>query len=417
MTNQKINPVDIVKSIEDFSQAHEVTGTIAVSLEGSLIYKKGVGVSDHSLKSTCDLHTMYHIASITKQFTAAALLKVLYDREPSEQALKASLKRPVSHYLKSNDPLWESDVPSWANNVTLHHLLTHTSGICNYTDCDAFWKLYKKKEPSLSNLVALFKNEPLLFKAGLHYNYCNTGYFLIGQVIERLCDKSFSEYLNEVFFKPLKMYDTFLPISGTVPILKEKYPHIARGYEFNLLHPYGPYREIKKYWPHSIDQGDGGIISTASDLLKWNNALYKGHVLPRGIVDVMLREYVQMEDSSGECKLFYGYGLVIKNDPCIIYSHSGHIPGYKAYLGHVPSLDLSIVSLSNLTFDFSCNQNERDIIKSEISHIQNEDEKQKRYNQLFEERYPEVIEIMKKHSLLQADEVLSQQRCIGRGKS
>jgi CubicO group peptidase (beta-lactamase class C family) len=405
MIQHKMNPKDIVKTIEGFIKTHPVNGTIAVSTGGALIYGKGFGISDQALNTTCDLLTMYNIASVTKQFTAAALLKVLWDANASQKIVSASLNRPLSYYIKSDDPLWDGNMPSWADTITLHHLLTHTSGIKNYTDCEDFWVLYEEKDPPLSKLVALFQNHPLFFKPGTQYRYSNSGYFLIGQVIERLSRKKFSDYLSENFFKPLKMRDTFLPIKGTTPILKKRYSRLARGYEFNLLYPYGPYIELKHYWPHSIDQGDGGIISTASDLLKWNAALYQGQLFPSEIVDMMAEAYVQMPTDSDMDQSFYGYGLEIReNDLGKIYSHSGHIPGYKAYLAYVPSLDLNIVALSNLTFDFSCNQEERKAIKSEVAHIQDVDERQKQYNQRFEKKYPDVIEIMKKHSLIHVND-------------
>lgn len=392
----------ITQCIESFVEDHTINGTIAAAIGDTLIYRKGFGTADDKANMPCDLQTQYNIASVTKQFTAAALLKALYNNNPSLEALKSALHTPLSSYLTPEDVLWQGTMPKWVDTVTLHHLLTHKSGIVNYTDLDAFAPLQLASDPSLLELIDLFKNCPLDFQPGSRFSYSNSGYFLIGQVVERLSRKNFSDYLNDAFFNPLAMKNTFLPIKGTITTLKKtgKYPHLARGYTNNLLHPYGPYTELKSYWPASINQGDGGIISSALDLIKWNNALHKGLLFSKEILDLMLFPHSEIPNTSDGSALSYGYGIAIKEHSLgKMFSHSGGIPGYRADLGYMPSLDLTVISCSNVSFDYSCNQEDRDAIRKELAHIEDPDEKQRQYNQIFEARYPEVLQIMQKHDL------------------
>lgn len=407
-----MNLKKITQSIESFVEDHTVNGTIAAAIGDTLIYGKGFGTADDKTNVPCDLQTQYNIASVTKQFTAAALLKTLYDGNPSLEALGNALHRPLSAYLTSEDALWEGSMPEWADTVTLHHLLTHRSGIVNYTDLDAFDNfdpLQSAPDPSLLDLVRLFKNCSLDFQPGSKFSYSNSGYFLIGQVIERISRKSFSDYLKDALFTPLGMKHTFLPTKGTIAVFKKtgKYPNLARGYTNDLRHPYGPYTELKSYWPASIDQGDGGIISSALDLIKWNSTLHKGRLFPKEVLDMMLFPHSEIPNTSDGPALSYGYGIAIKEHHLgKIFSHSGGIPGYRTDLGYMPSLDLTVVSFANVSFDYSCNQENRDAIRKELAHIEDPDEKQRQYTQLFEARYPEVVQIMKKHDLLRMNNLV-----------
>jgi CubicO group peptidase (beta-lactamase class C family) len=401
MTKYVITPEEIVRRIEAWQADNYFTGTMAVAIGNQTLYCQGNGVADHLLNTACAPDTIYDIASVTKQFSAAALLLAL------NSDLQSQLNKPLSDFLKPDDMLWEGHMPQWAEIITPHHLLTHTSGLVNYTDLDEFTAVYESDDPSILTLINLVKERPLSFQPGERFEYCNTGYFLIGQIIERLSGQSFSEYLSNMIFKPLQMTDTFLATTGNTLTLKEQFPRLARGYMFNQTNVQGPYKEIEKYWPRSIDQGDGGIMSTVADLLKWNAALYHGKLFSHEILKLMLKSYVKVQpDSVGE-KPYYGYGLDIRQTEAgPVYSHSGNINGSKAYLAYLPALDLSIVSLSNVTFDMSSIKDERKAVRSEVAHIPDEVARQAAYNKLFAQRYPEIMEILKKHSLFRFNHLI-----------
>ncbi len=191
---------NVLQDLKGFESNHILNGAIAVAVGGKIVYSKCSGMADFEENAPCTIDTQYNIASVTKQFTAAALLRVLFDANPSLDSLKRALQNPLSHYLPPEDFLWDGEMPEWATTVTLHQLLTHTSGIVNYTDLDAFWNdLYPFQNPSILNLINLFKKEPLNFKAGTRYDYCNSGYTLLGQVVERLSKKTLSQYFMETF--------------------------------------------------------------------------------------------------------------------------------------------------------------------------------------------------------------------------
>lgn len=246
-----MNTEKFLRDFADFEKSHILSGTVAAAIEGHIFFVKGFGIADAQTNTPCTSRTLYNIASVTKQFIAAALLRVLYDARPSLISLKKALEMPLSHYLPPEDWLWNGGMPEWANEVTLHHLLTHTSGIVNYTELNAFWDhLYISQAPSLLDLLALFKEHPLNFTPGARYEYSNSGYTLLGQVIARLSKKDLGCYLQDVFFNPLEMKNTSLPAGGTTRTLKqeERFSHLARGYTYTMNYPGEPYTELKHYW-------------------------------------------------------------------------------------------------------------------------------------------------------------------------
>lgn len=395
-----INTENILEDLKTFESTHIINGTIAVASGDKMIYSQGFGYADFKAGTPCTIGTQYNIASVTKQFTAAALLRLLYDANPSLDVLQKTLQDPLSQYLPPEDYIWDGAMPEWAKRVTLHQLLTHTSGIVNYTNLDSFWDiLYIAEEPIMVDLFRLFKGEDLRFEPGTRYEYSNSGYVLLGQIIERLSKKTLSQYMKETFFIPLNMTDTDLPTEGTSLTLRKTKPlsHLARGYLFDIKAPTGPYTEIKHYWPHSIDAGDGGLISTARDLIKWSTALYKGRVLPQDVLTLMLTPHQIMPEESN---MFYCYGLILrKSSMGNNYTHGGSVPGYHTYPIYIPAVDMTIVSLTNVTFDISCIKDERQAIKDELSHIKDSVEKERKYNEIFSKRHPKIEKIIKQHAL------------------
>ncbi len=404
--HKTINLENILKDLKDFEKTHSLNGTLAAVLGGYTVYEKSFGMADFEANTSCTRNTQYNIASVTKQFTAAALLHLLYDTTPSVTALQTALQTPLSHYLLPEDFIWDGMMPKWAKITTLHHLLTHTSGIVNYTNLDFFWKnLYISENSSIVDLVNLFKVNDINFEPGTQYEYCNSGYVLLGQVIERLSGETLNQYLRKIFFLPLEMKDTVLPTHGTTPSLKKSklFSHLARGYTYEISNPSGPYKELKHYWPHNIDVGDGGIISTAPDLIKWNNALHKGHVLPFDVLELMLTPYNPIPT---EPNAFYGYGIVCrKSNAGNIYTHGGSVPGYLSYPIYIPSIDVIIVSLSNLSFDDFCIEDKKQALKDELSYMENTIEMERQYQKLFAARYPEVEEIIEVYSLFKVNNI------------
>ena len=149
----------IPRKIQEFQKAHVMNGAIVVAKGGETVYANGFRIADHFTNQLCTKDTQFFIASITKQFTAAALLHVLWHRDPSIELLKAALHSPLINYLPANDSIWSGSIPEWAEKVSLHHMLTHTSGI----PAPSFQKNESTVIPP-AEVIKTLKDKPLLFR-------------------------------------------------------------------------------------------------------------------------------------------------------------------------------------------------------------------------------------------------------------
>ena len=171
--------------LNEYAQAEfkikEFNGTVLVMQKGKAIYKNAFGLADREWNVPNTLNTKYRIGSVTKQFTAACIMQL------AEQG-KLSVDDRLSKFI--------SDYPK-GDSITVHMLLNHTSGIANYTDLPEFWP--KAILPlSTDSMIALFKNKPLDFSPGTKWNYSNSGFFLLGVIVEKLSGKTFTEYLPTI---------------------------------------------------------------------------------------------------------------------------------------------------------------------------------------------------------------------------
>ena len=298
---------ELTKSIDSLVtacyEAAEFTGTVLVAKGGRIILRKVYGGNDDQ--------AVYNIASITKTFTAALIMKL-------QEAGKLSVQDHLSKYYP--------DFPR-ANDITIHHLLTHTSGVFNYTNDPAFWKLDQTKEQTLTQMIAWFKDKPLNFEPGTRFQYSNSGYTLLGYIIEQVTGTSYAKALEQIIFKPLGLHHTsFGPPADT--------SHLAPGYSMlnkdvktkaSVVHP-------------SISYATGAIYSSAEDLYKWHTALQKEKFLSKQSLAAMYTKD----------KGVYGYGWFIDS----LYGqqrlfHDGKISGYKSIIIRFPQDNICIIALSN----------------------------------------------------------------------
>jgi CubicO group peptidase (beta-lactamase class C family) len=353
MTTTKVNKNSKLYSISDFLDSPFFHGTIAIA-EGNNIVEtisQGKCVSD----KTCDFNTQYAIGSITKQFTAAALLRVILDKvcNGKSDILQEQLEKPIIHFLKDQDPIWrEGKAPDWAKTVTLHHLLSHTSGLADVT-INEYLK-FDEIPHSRQEVIDLYRYENMIHDTGLEpgtsYLYSAINYFLAGVIVEKISEKTLSEYLDETFFKPLNMESTFLPDHGTIETLisSDSHSNIANGYYFSLKDQ-SEY-PVEHYFRAENNQGEGGMISSVNDLILWNKAFYTTDlILPQSARQIMLNPTILPDGQITN----YGYGIEIKAgaDGSKIYSHDGIVPGFHSRLIYDSKHDLTFVHLSNISFD------------------------------------------------------------------
>lgn len=297
-------------------------GTVLVVRGGETLLSGGYGMADLEQQIPHTLATHFLIGSVTKPFTAAAILQ-LQDRG------LVDVQAPVVAYL-----------PNYPNDtITLHHLLTHTAGLPNLTSFPDYFE-WMDQPTTLEALVVRFQDLPLEFEPGSQFRYSNSGYVLLTQVIETVSGQSYADYVVEHLLVPLGMQNTgysLSPVAG-----------LARGYQIKGQE-YQPAAPINM----TVPQGAGGLHSTAGDLARWNQALFGDvpgdrDILSQRAIAAMTAPQVSLGLPAAPA-LSYGYGLVIDNEsepPRL--GHGGGINGFVSNLLYLPSQDATIVVLSNV---------------------------------------------------------------------
>lgn len=317
------NAAQIDAYLTHLNQTGVLTGSVLVARNG-MLFEKGYGLADKDMSIANAPQTRFRIGSITKQFTAMGIL-ILQERG----------KLHVSDHLC----LYIPNCPQDWQPITLAHLLTHSSGIPDYTNFPDFVATWTQPTTPEA-LIARFKNMPLEFTPGSRFRYSNSGYILLGYIIERVSGESYAAFLRENIFRPLKLNNTGYDV--THPTL----PQHATGY-------YSGYTKPDPY-DMSVLYAAGALYSSVEDLNTWNQSLMLHAILPQHEQDAMFTPHIPCPASGPRgcllrSDLGYGYGLFIAAEPQgrLIY-HVGHIDGFFAYSGFYPASKLSIVVLSNL---------------------------------------------------------------------
>ena len=298
---------------------HPLPGlSVAVVRGGEPVLLRGYGYADLENDVPATEQTVYRIGSVTKQFTAAAILRLV------EQG-RVRLDAPVSHYL--------SGLPAWADRVTIEQLLNHTSGIKSYTALGPKWLDGMSLERTHEQMVALFRDEPADFAPGERWLYNNSGYCLLGLVVEEVTGQPYAEYLKEQFLEPLGLEST------TYCSERSLIRHRAEGYavEDGRFVNDAP---ISMTQPYSA----GALCSTVGDLTRWARALAQGGVIK---ADTYRRMTTPTALPGGK-EQSYGYGLAVGElggQPWV--AHGGGINGFISQLTYYPEADVAIAVLSN----------------------------------------------------------------------
>jgi CubicO group peptidase (beta-lactamase class C family) len=294
--------------------------SIAVVKNGKPILVKGYGFADLENDVPATAGTVYRIGSVTKQFTSAAIMRLM------EQG-KLSLDDTLQKFLPN--------VPSQGNHVTIRHLLTHTSGIRSYTNLGPKWARVMRIDLVPDSLVALFANEPYDFKPGDAYRYNNSGYFLLGMIIEKLSGKPYGQYLKDEFFTPLGLKGTLY--CDQAPLIK----HRAQGYA-----PLPNNTGFTNAEPLSMTQpyAAGSLCSTVGDLVTWTQALSSGKVVSPASYKLMTTPGTLNDGKP----MNYGFGLGVGTlAGHRQVSHNGGINGFISELHLYPDDSVITVVLTN----------------------------------------------------------------------
>ena len=285
------------------------TGYVLLTQAGKPVFAKGYGKANRATGAVPDGDTRFRIGSITKQFTAVAILQLA-------EAGKLRTEDPLSKYFP--------ELP-FAKKVTLHHLLTHTSGIFSYTDDEALMDS-RDRPRTHAEVVATFAGKPLLFEPGSAFRYSNSNYFLLGMVLEKVTGKSYEDYLRANVLGPAGMTRT-----GTVDAPDA--PNTAVGYT----------EDDDRIVPaHAVDMSTpfsaGALRSTANDLARWDRALASGVLLS---TDAEQRRVSAVKDG-------YAYGVEVETVAGRhVEEHGGGIDGFYSSFARVPSEHLAVIVLTN----------------------------------------------------------------------
>lgn len=290
------------------------TGSALVAKDGKVIFSKGYGMANVEWDIPNTPQTKFRLGSITKQFTAAAIM-LLQERG------KLSVQDPICKYFDNCPEAWKE--------ITIHHLLNHTGGIPNYTNFPD-WQKTMMIPVAMGSLVGRFKDKPLDFKPGEKMSYSNSGYVALGHIIEKVAGESYESFLQKNIFDPLKMHGS--GYDRAEPILKNR----ATGYSFK-----DGKRINSEYLDMTVPHAAGALYSTVEDLFAWNEALFSDKLL-----SAKSREAMAPTDKYG-----YAYGLVVdrhQNRKMVL--HGGGINGFATFLARFPDEKVTVVVLSNADY-------------------------------------------------------------------
>ncbi|GEM45592.1 serine hydrolase domain-containing protein [Deinococcus cellulosilyticus] len=302
--------------IDTLHDTQAFMGTVIITQKGKTTFEKSVGLAnlEKSIPNTSD--TVYRVASITKSFVGVAVLKL-------QEEGKLKVTDPLSKYLP--------DYPN-GENITLHHLITHTSGIFNYFERTDLASL-RKERPSLEEFTKKFANEPVNFAPGAMYRYNNSGYILLGRVIEKASGMPFETYMQQHVLAPMGFEKTrFYKDDQVVAGRAEGYTPSGEGFEKADLFNY------------EVVHAAGGLSATPRELVQWLPGILSGKLLSPESVQAFMAPHVVLPGAH------YGYGVVVaKLLGKDHLNHSGELPGGSSFMAYFPEEQISVVMLSNVT--------------------------------------------------------------------
>ncbi len=298
---------------------NEPGASILIVRAGKPVYRRAFGLADVENDIMNQPNTVFRLGSITKQFTAVAIMLL-------EQEGKLKISDDITKYLPTYTPP--------ASTVTIENLLTHTSGIPNFTDMEGWREVKVRRKFSVDEMMGQWESLPLEFKPGTKWKYSNSGYYMLGAIIEKASGMPYHRFIEERIFKPLGMNDSFYDYSERI------IPNRARGYQW------GDDGELRNasYIDMSQPYAAGALASTADDMGKWDTALYTDALLPQ---ETLRRMWTSRKLSDGS-DTGYGFGWMVgEHNGHRVIRHGGGIFGFSTEGIRLPDQSIYVAVLSN----------------------------------------------------------------------
>ncbi|GAB3507739.1 serine hydrolase domain-containing protein [Emticicia fontis] len=313
----KVSAQNVSQKLDELMSAYaknkEFNGTVLVAQQGKILLEKGYGFQNLEKQLNNTPFTLYPIASITKTFTATLILKLA---ERKQLSVQDKLSKYFPDYPKGD-------------SITIENLLTHTSGIFNYTVDNDFMYNESGKHATEQRILSLFKDKPLDFSPGTGWNYSNSGYGLLGYIIEKVTQMSYYSAVRKYLFEPAGMVNSGFDFVGLPTGRKATGYYSDSGKDYNKQAPLED---------SSVVYAAGAIYSSVGDLYKWHQALQNNQIINKSTSDKAYTPFMKS----------YGYGWIIDSlYHKHIVSHSGGLPGYRSNFARVIEDDICIVLLNN----------------------------------------------------------------------
>jgi CubicO group peptidase (beta-lactamase class C family) len=290
---------------------------VIVSRHDKIIYQGARGMANIELQVPLNTESIFRLGSITKQFTAAAIMLL------HEQG-KLSINDDIHKYV--------TDFPTEGQVVTIENLLTHTSGIANYTEDENIWNNLLTTPTTLDDMLKEFAKHPMPLKTGEAMRYSNTGYVLLGKIIEVASKEQYADFIEQKIFAKLGMNNSQYGGRQLIANRASGYSKSDNGFE-NA----GP---VNMMWPHAA----GSLLSTVGDLNIWFKGLRNGTLISKESYQAMTSPFVLNDKSISD----YGYGLgIYKLNKYEAIGHSGGIHGFVTNAFYLPTEDLYVAVLNN----------------------------------------------------------------------
>lgn len=300
--------------LQALAREGQFSGTVLVATNGNVVFANGYGMANREYDIANTTNMIFRLGSVSKQFTAMCVLIL-------QEEHKLNVTNLVSQYVEDCPVAWRA--------ITIHHLLTHTAGIPSFTDFPDN-EQFERLPTTVAATVRRFRDKPLDFEPGTEMRYSNSGYVLLGYIIEKVSGKSYEEFVTEKIFRPLGMKNSGYDHPATL------LPNRAVGYARRGTN-------TVNCIPFAMDtpHAAGALYSTIGDMFTWDQALYSERLVSTSALEAMFTEF----------KGQYCYGWVHAHTAeRTVHRHGGGISGFSTHVIRFPKERVYIVVLSNFEF-------------------------------------------------------------------